>query len=91
MQLKLVFPLNTMEGAFSAEGSVKDVAAAPLNEVAEPLANVQIKSLNVHELNFQLKGDNYSATSNVQMRYNNLSIVFLKTDEETGVTSSKNS
>ena len=89
MQLKLVFPLNTMEGAFSAEGSVKDVAAAPLNEVAEPLANVQIKSLSVHELNFQLKGDNYSATSNVQMRYNNLSIVFLKTDEETGVTSSK--
>ncbi|HVG16153.1 MAG TPA: DUF748 domain-containing protein [Chitinophagaceae bacterium] len=89
LEAKFTFPLDTQEGNFRVEGSIRNVNAAQLNPVAVPLANVRLESLEVNRLGFQLQGDNYSTKGNVQMKYNNLSLVLLKRDEETGQVSTK--
>jgi hypothetical protein len=89
LEAKFTFPLDTKEGNFSVEGSIQNVNAAQLNPVAVPLANVRLASLEVNRLGFQLQGDNYSTKGNVQMKYNNLSLVLLKRDEETGKVGAK--
>jgi len=53
------------------------------------LANVQINSCNIHDLEFNVSGEDYSATGNVRMRYTNLFLTLRKTDEETGETKTK--
>ncbi|HWI93692.1 MAG TPA: hypothetical protein VNT20_20565 [Flavisolibacter sp.] len=87
--LNLKLYLDSTNGRFDASGSVKNVSSSQLNEVAVPLANVQINSCNIHDLEFNVSGEDYSATANVRMRYNNLSITLRKTDEETGETKTK--
>jgi hypothetical protein len=87
--LNLKLYLDSINGRFDASGSLKNVSSSQLNEVAVPLANVQINSCNIHDLEFNVSGEDYSATANVRMRYNNLSITLRKTDEETGETKTK--
>lgn len=89
MGLSLRLYLDSTNGRFDASGYVKNVSAAQLNSVAIPLANVQINSCTIHDLGFTLRGEDYSATADVRMLYNNLSLTLRKTDEETGVTSTK--
>lgn len=87
--LNLKLYLDSTNGRFDATGSVKNISASQLNQVAVPLANVQINSCNIHDLQFKVSGEDYSATANVWMRYDNLSITLRKTDEETGETKTK--
>lgn len=87
--LNLKLYLDSTNGRFDASGSVKNVSSSQLNEVAVPLANVQINSCDIHDLEFNVSGEDYSATANVRMRYNNLSVTLRKTDEETGETKTK--
>jgi hypothetical protein len=89
MNLNIKFYLNAPNGRFDAEGSVKNVSAEQLNAVAEPLANTRLQSFDMHQLAFQVHGDDFGATSTVRMRYNNLFIVLQKQDEETGEVSTK--
>jgi hypothetical protein len=89
ISLSLKLYLDSTNGRFDASGSVKNITAAQLNQVAVPLANVQINSCNIHNLQFTATGEDYSATANVSMRYNNLSLTLRKTDEETGQTTTK--
>jgi hypothetical protein len=89
VSLSLKLYLDSTNGRFDASGFVKNVSAAQLNEVAVPLANVQINSCNIHDLRFNVSGEDYSATGNVQMRYNNLSLTLRKMDEETGQVKTK--
>lgn len=84
------FYLDSMNGKYEANGQVKNINAQQLNPVAKPLANVFLNSFNVHELTFNVKGEDYVATSNVRMKYNNLSLSLFKTDEETGITTKRN-
>jgi hypothetical protein len=89
ISLSLRLYLDSTNGRFDASGSVKNITAAQLNQVAVPLANVQINSCNIHNLQFTASGEDYSASANVSMRYNNLSLTLRKTDEETGQTTTK--
>lgn len=89
VSLSLKLYLDSTNGRFDASGFVKNVSASQLNQVALPLANVQINSCNIHDLEFSMSGENYSVTGNVRMLYNNLSITLRKTDEETGETKTK--
>jgi hypothetical protein len=89
VNLSLKLYLDSSNGRFDASGWVKNVSAEQLNKVAVPLANVQINSCNIHELQFFVRGEDYSATGNVRMRYNNLSLTLRKTDEETGEIKTK--
>lgn len=89
VSLSLKLHLDSLNGRFDATGSVKNVSASELNQVAVPLANVQINSCNIHDLQFNVSGEDYSASSNVRMRYNDLSLTLRKTDEETGEIKTK--
>jgi hypothetical protein len=89
VSLSLKMRLDSLNGSFNASGFVKNVSANQLNEVAVPLANVQINSCTIHDLEFNISGEDYSASGNVRMRYSNLSITLRKTDEETGEIKTK--
>ena len=79
-----VFYLDSSNGRFDAEGSIKNVTAAQLNTISVPLSNTQIPSLTIHSLHFKVRGEDFTARADVQMHYNNFSIVLRKIDEETG-------
>jgi hypothetical protein len=89
VSLSLKLRLDSANGRFDASGSVKNISAAQLNQVAVPLANVQINSCTIHDVEFSVSGEDYGATSNVRMHYNNLSLTLRKTDEETGEIKTK--
>jgi hypothetical protein len=89
VSLSLKLYLDATDGRFDASGFVKNVSASQLNELAVPLANVQFNSCNIHDLEFTVTGEDYSATSNVRMLYNHLSVTLRKTDEETGLVKTK--
>lgn len=78
--------LDSSNGRFDATGSIKNISHNQINAISKPLANVEVKSLQIEQLNFQISGEDFSATANVQMRYKNMSVVFHKTNEETGAT-----
>ncbi|HTM92039.1 MAG TPA: hypothetical protein VL095_06460, partial [Flavisolibacter sp.] len=69
VSLSLKMRLDSLNGSFNASGSVKNISASQLNQVAVPLANVQINSCTIHDLEFNVSGEDYSASGNVRMRY----------------------
>ncbi|HVG42736.1 MAG TPA: hypothetical protein VM888_14085, partial [Chitinophagaceae bacterium] len=78
------FHLDSANGRFDVAGTVKNVTAKALNGITEPLANTYLQSLNLHNIAFNVRGDNYTSSSNVQMTYDNLFVVLRKKVEETG-------
>jgi hypothetical protein len=85
----MVFYLDSAEGEFDMQGQIGNANAAQLNPISEPLANIQISALKIQSLGFQMHGDDFSSKGNVQMRYNDLAIIFKKTDKETGAIKTK--
>ncbi|HEY0355837.1 MAG TPA: hypothetical protein VGC29_06520 [Flavisolibacter sp.] len=83
------FFLDSLEGQYEARGSVKNISARELNPLARALANVNLNSMNIHSLDFLVKGEDFEARSDVNMKYNNLSIALMKIDEETGARTTK--
>ena len=83
------FYLDSLDGRFDASGTVKDVSAEQLNELSVPLANVKLQSFNMHQVNFNIRGDDFSASGQVHMLYDNLSVILQKTNEETGDVKTK--
>jgi hypothetical protein len=86
LEVNFKFYLDSTNGRFDASGTVGAANASQLNKLALPLANVQLQSLNVQSLQFNLTGEDFEMRGNVRMLYNNLSLVLRKTDEETGET-----
>lgn len=89
MQLQFHFFLDQPDGKFTAAGTVKNVSAAQLNALAVPLANIKLQSFDMQQLDFSMRGDDFGATSNVSMLYNNLFVIFQKQDDETGAVKTK--
>jgi len=87
--LSFSFFLDSAEGQFGAEGWVKNVSANELNTLVEPLTNNRLQSFNMQQINFSVKGDNYSASSDVRMRYDHLFVLLRKMDEETVAVKTK--
>lgn len=83
------FYLDSTNGRFDFDGSIRNVTAAQINPLATSLSNVVVPSVAIRQLNFQVKGEDFTATSNVQMLYNNLVLSFRKTDKETGETTTR--
>jgi hypothetical protein len=84
--IKLRLYLDSANGRFDAEGSIKNVTAAQLNQLSVPLANTELPTLDLHSLQFSVQAEDYIARADVRMRYNNLSIILRKIDKETGAT-----
>lgn len=89
IQTKFIFYLDSTEGEFDIQGEVRNINAAQLNSISEPLSNNQIASLAIHSLKFQMHGDNFSTEGKVEMRYNDFAIILRKTDKETGAAKTK--
>lgn len=89
VSLKLRLYLDSTNGRFDASGFVKNITASQLNQLAVPFANIRVNSCNIHDLEFNISGEDFDATANVRVLYNNLSITLRKTDEETGETKTK--
>jgi hypothetical protein len=87
--INLTFFLDSSNGRFAANGRVHNVSADQLNGLAGPLASTRLQSFNMQQLAFSLTGDDFTARGQVQMTYNNLSVVMQKVDEETGQTKKK--
>lgn len=84
------FFLDSTEGQFEAKGRLRNVKAAQVNSLSSTLANVEVPSADIQSVDFVVRGEDYEASADVQMRYNNLSIVLLKLDRETGESSTDN-
>jgi hypothetical protein len=78
------FFLDSAEGKFDVKGNLQNVTAAQVNPLSTALANVEVPSANIQRIDFFVRGDDFGASANVQMKYDNLSIVFLKRNKETG-------
>ena len=89
LKMKMTFYLDSADGRFDVEGSITNVHAKDLNSVAEPLGNMKLQSFNMERLGFLIRGDDFTASADVTMRYRDLFVVIQKKDEETGVTSTK--
>lgn len=89
LSVSLKFYLDSTNGRYDASGFVKNVSASQLNQLAIPLANVQINSFNLQQLQFNVAGENYQAYSSVRMLYNNLALTIKKTNEQTGETTTR--
>ena len=89
LQIKIDFYLDSLNGRFDASGNIDNVSAAQLNTVSVPLANTTLQTFNMQHLQFNVQGSDLGAVSHVQMRYNNLSVILQKQDDETGAISTK--
>lgn len=78
------FYLDSAEGRFDVQGQIGPVSAAQINPVSTRMANIEVPSVQISSLNFFVRGEDFEATSDVQMRYRHLSLIFRKRDEETG-------
>lgn len=90
IQASFRFYLDSTEGRFDVKGHIGSVAAAQINPIATRLANVEVPSVQISSIDFFVRGEDYNATSNVQMQYNNLSLIFRRRNEETGATKTRN-
>ncbi len=82
--LNFKFFLDSLNGSYESWGNIKNINTEQLRPLGAALANVQINSFNIHNLDFNIRGRDYDASGNVRMRYNGLSLTLKKLDEETG-------
>ena len=89
VQVDFRFYLDSVEGKFDAKGILQNVTAEQINPLSTTLANVEVPSANIQRIDFFVRGHDYGATADVQMKYDNLSVVFLKRDKETGANTTR--
>jgi|GEM_PF-53355 len=78
------FNLTDKAGAFSSSGTLGSMNGTALNQVTNPLAMVNVQSLNVRKLQFNIKANERLARGTVRFYYSDLNIQLLKIDDETG-------
>lgn len=90
IQAAFRFYLDSADGRFDVKGHIGSVSAAQINPISTRLANIEVPTLQIQSIDFLVRGEDYEATSDVQMQYNNLSLIFRKRDEETGINTKRN-
>lgn len=76
--------LNSNNGRFTVNGSMKGADATIFNPLSKPMALVEINSGNIQSLDFNLIGDDHKVKGIVQLLYDNLKIKILKKEETAG-------
>jgi hypothetical protein len=90
IQASFRFYLDSTEGRFDAKGRIGPVAAAQINPLSTRLANIEVPTVQIHSIDFFVRGEDFEATSDVQMQYNNLALIFRRRDAETGASKTRN-
>jgi hypothetical protein len=89
LQAQFRFYLADTTGRFDVAGDVKNIRAEQMNALAEPMANVKMRSFDMKRIDFTIQGNDFGATSDVTMWYDNLFVELQKQDDETGVVTTK--
>jgi hypothetical protein len=89
IQAQFRFFLDSTEGRFDVKGHIGAVTAAQIDPISSRLANVEVPTVQIQSIDFFVRGEDYEATSDVQMQYSNLSLIFRKHDEETGTNKTR--
>ncbi len=71
-------PLNSSNGSFTISGKVGSFDATKLSAVSEPLGLVSVKNGQINSLTFEMNGNNYKATGEAVLLYDNLQLTLLK-------------
>jgi hypothetical protein len=81
--------LNSSNGRFTVNGSMKGTDATIFNPLSKPMALVEINSGNIQSLDFNLIGDDHKAKGIIQLLYDDLKIKILKKEESDGSLKAK--
>ncbi|NIG52755.1 hypothetical protein [Chitinophaga sp. Cy-1792] len=75
------FTLGSKTGNFGVSGELSNMNGKDLNAVTKPLGKLEIRSCDLKELTFQLRGDERKAGGNLKLLYSNLRIAILEQDK----------
>lgn len=76
------FLLNDKSGRFNVSGQLNNMNGKDLNVVTRPMGKIEIKSCDIRELTFNIRGDERKASGHVKLLYQNLKIAVLKQDKD---------
>lgn len=84
VQLRAVFrfPAHPTNDRFEVEGTLGPASLRIFNRILEPLAEAAIRSGQLEGLSFSIIGNHKEASVNMKMRYDDLSVILLRTDSE---------
>ena len=77
-----ILSLTSQNGAFEVKGNIGAFHAPALNEIVEPLGMASIRSGEIQNLDFDLKGNDFQAKGPTTLKYKDLQIDMLKKEEE---------
>ena len=75
---------DAVRGGFEVKADISKMEAPALNTITVPLSQTAVKSLDISELHFFMKGNERSGTGNLRILYKNLEIDLKKRDDESG-------
>ncbi len=84
MEGSFKFFLGKRSGEFIVKGKVGAFDAEELNPVSVPMALIRMKAGSIAGMNFDLKGDDYKASGDLVMQYEDLKVEVLKKQDSTG-------
>jgi hypothetical protein len=79
------FTLPDPHGSFSLNGSLKDLEDNQISDVAKALAMAEVKSLRLHSMTFDIKGNDTFVGGETTIAYNDLKIKLLKMHDSTQI------
>jgi hypothetical protein len=77
----LQFYLNSKNGKFAVNGTMKTTDATIFNPLSKPMALVEINSGTINSLDFNLICNDYNAKGIIRLLYNDLKIKILKQED----------
>ncbi|KIC93477.1 hypothetical protein [Flavihumibacter solisilvae] len=80
MHVRFDFPVSR-NGQFSVRARFDPFEVEQLNQAALPLGSMKLKEGKVTRLDFEIKGDNTSATGTTTMNYEGLKVEVMKSDD----------
>jgi hypothetical protein len=83
MRAHFDFSLRDTTGGFGVSGQLKNMDGKELNPILKPLGMVEVKSCNINDLTFSMKGNEHSASGEVKFLYSDLKVNILKKEEGT--------
>lgn len=75
------FSMRDSSGQFGVSGQLKNMDGRELNPVLKPLGMVEIKSCQIHDLTFNMTGNERRASGHVKFLYSNLKVNILKKED----------
>lgn len=75
---------DVKNGSFEVSADMEKVNAAELNPITVPLAQASVKSFDIKELHYYIRGTERTGIGNLLMTYNNLEVELKKVNDDNG-------